>query len=384
MSDNGRYIADVTIPDDVQIEPGQQFVKTWRVQNSGSTTWGPGYDLVFVNGNAMGSPTAVPLPNAAPGQQVDISINQTAPATAGKHFGDWRLRNAQGQFFGELVYLRILVPYPAKAEEKPAKVEEKPKVEENPAPPPIEPAEVAWEFELAKWRQTIWAITSIFESGSPEGNPAAYQTYDAGVISFGKHQATLASGTLNRVLQAYLSRSSSSTAQALKNEYATRVAQMDTSLRKDGRIKQLLLAAAQEAAMTEAQDVVFEESFYKPAVTAARDYNVRSPLGLAALYDTNIQGGLYIVLPRVTERLGGKIGEKGITEPQWIAAFLDLREERLNRLADQYIAKGDKGTGNALRTSTFRVQEYRQLLQAGNLKLEGTLNVRGRQVAGIS
>ncbi|HRQ37393.1 MAG TPA: NBR1-Ig-like domain-containing protein [Chloroflexota bacterium] len=376
MSDNGRYIADVTIPDDVQIEPGQQFVKTWRLQNNGSTTWGPGYELVFVNGNAMGSPTAVPLPAAAPGQQVDVSINQTAPNTAGKHFGDWRLRNAQGQFFGELVYLRILVPFNAPVEEKPPKAQEKP----TPLPPPIE---FEGEFEPAKWRQTIWAITSIFESGSPEGNPAAYQTYDAGVISFGKHQATLASGTLNRVLQAYLARSSSTTAQALKNEYAARVAQMDGSLRHDGRIKQLLLEAAQEQAMAEAQDTVFEEGFYKPAVTAAREYKVRSPLGLAALYDTNIQGGLHIVLPRVTERLGGKIGEKGITEPQWISAFLDLREERLNRLADQYIAKGDKGTGNALRTSTFRVQEYRKLLQAGNLKLEGTLNVRGRQVAGI-
>ncbi len=380
MSDNGRYIADVTIPDDVQIEAGTSFVKTWRVQNSGDTTWGPGYELVFVNGNAMGSPTAVPLPAAAPGQQVDVSINQTAPSTAGKHFGDWRLRNSQGQFFGELVYLRILVPTNAPVEEKPIKVEEKPTQPEK-KPPPVE---FAGEFEPAKWRKTIWAITSIFESGSPEGNPAAYQTYDAGVISFGKHQATLASGTLNRVLQAYLARNSSPTAQALKDEYAGRVAQMDASLRNDGRIKQLLLEAAQEAAMAEAQDTVFEESFYKPAITAARQYNVRSPLGLAALYDTNIQGGLHIVLPRVTERLGGKIGEKGITETQWIGAFLDLREERLNRLADQYVAKGDKGTGNALRTSTFRVQEYRQLLQAGNLKLEGTLNVRGRQVTGIS
>lgn len=367
MSDNGRYVADVTIPDDVQIEPGAAFVKTWRVQNTGDTTWGPGYELVFVNGNVMGSPPAVALPAAAPGQQVDISINQIAPDSAGKHFGDWRLRNAQGQIFGELVYLRIVVPFSTKAQEKPL-------------PPSVE---ITGEFEPAKWRNTIWSITSIFESGSPEGNPAAYQTYDAGVISYGKHQATLASGTLNRVLQAYLARSSSAAAQALKNEYAGRVAQMDASLRNDGRIKQLLLEAANESAMDEAQDAVFDDSFYKPAITAARDYNVRSPLGLAALYDTNIQGGLYIVLPRVTERLGGKIGENGITETQWIAAFLDLREERLNRLADQYVAKGDKATGNALRASTFRVQVYRDLLQAGNLKLEGTLNVRGRQVTGI-
>jgi hypothetical protein len=366
MSDNGRYIADITIPDDEQIEANKPFVKSWRVQNSGDTTWGPGYEMVFVSGNIMGGPTAVPLPPATPGQQVDVSVNQVAPATGGTHRGDWRLRNTQGQLFGELVYLRIVVPAP--------------KTENKPPPPSVE---ITWEFEPATWRKTIWSITSIFESGSPEGNAAAYQTYDAGIISYGKHQATLGSGTLNRVLQAYLSQSSSPTAQALKAEYADRVARSDQSLRNDGRIKQLLLDAAKEPAMDQAQDHVFEESFYKPAITAARDYNVRSPLGLAALYDTNIQGGLAILLPRVTERLGAKIGQNGITETQWIAAFLDLREERLNRLADQYVAKGDKATGNALRTSAFRVQEYRNLLQAGNLKLEGTLNVRGRQVTGI-
>lgn len=366
MSDNGRYLADVTIPDDTSIEPGTEFVKTWRMENNGTTTWGDGYHFVFVNGDPMGSPAEVPLPAASPGQQVDISINQVAPLNAGKAFGDWRLRNAQGQFFGELVYLRILVPTSAKAQDK-----------------PLPSVEITWEFDPAKWRDTIWAITSIFESGSPEGNPAAYQTYDAGVISYGKHQATLASGTLNRVMQFFYQRSDSDASKALQKEYAGRIANMDHSLRNDGRIKQLLLQAATEPAMSAAQDLVFEQSFYQPAINAAKEYNVGSPLGLAALYDTQIQGGLYIVLPRVTERLGGKIGETGITETEWIAAYLDLREERLYRLANQFEAKGDAGTANALRISTFRVKEHRKLLQAGNLELKGPLNIRGQQIEGI-
>ncbi|MCP4356859.1 MAG: cellulase family glycosylhydrolase [Chloroflexi bacterium] len=367
MSDNSRYIADVTIPDDTQIEAGKSFIKTWRVHNNGSTNWDRGYQLVFVNGSPMGSPTKLLLPTAVPGQQVDISLYQTAPASGGKYFGDWRLRNPQGEFFGELLYLRILVPEPEKAEDKPLPTS----------------VEISWEFEPDKWRDTIWAITSIFESGSPEGNPSAYQTYDAGVISYGKHQATLASGTLNRVAQAYFQRSQSDTAKALQKEYGARITQMDQSLRNDGRIKQLLLQAANEAAMAEAQDAVFEQSFYQPAIAAAREYNVVSPLGLAALYDTQIQGGLYIILSRVTERLGGKIGQNNITETAWLATYLDLREDRLNRLADQFQAKGDNNTANALRVSTYRVQEHRKLLQAGNLTLAGTLNVRGRTVTGI-
>lgn len=371
MSDNGRYIADVTIPDDTVMEAGTEFVKTWRMENTGSTTWGDGCDFVFVNGNPMGSPTVVPLPSAAPGEQVDISINQAAPDTGGKHFGDWRLRNAQGAFFGELVYLRIIVPAtaePEKAEDKPLPADEV----------------IDLSFEPEKWRSTIWAITSIFESGRPEGNPAAYQTYDAGIISYGKHQATLSSGTLNRVLQAYYRLSDSAARQALKEEYGDRVARMDQNLRNDGRIKQLLLEAANELAMSQAQDEVFDQSYYQPAIAAAKEYNVKSPLGLAALYDTQIQGGLYIILPRVTARLGGKIGQAGISEKQWLAAFLDLREERLYRLADQFEAKGDTGTAKALRVSTFRVEEYRKLLRAGNLELKGPMYIRGQQIDGIA
>jgi len=368
LSDNGRYIADVTIPDDVEIKPGQAFVKTWRVQNNGATTWGDGYHLVFVNGNLMGSANEVPLPPAAPGQEVDVSINQTAPLTGGKHFGDWRLRNSQGQFFGELIYLRILVLAAAKAEDK----------------PPIPSVEITWNFDPVSWRDTIWAITSIFESGRPEGNPAAYQTYDAGVISYGKHQATLTSGNLNRVLLGYFRLSSSDTSKALQNEYIGRIAQMDASLRNDGRIKELLLAAANEPEMNQAQDDVFDQSFYRPVSAVARENNVGSPLGLAALYDTLIQGGLYFILPLVAERLGGKIGQAGITETQWLDVFLDLREERLLRLADKFAVKGDAGSANALRISTFRVQEHRKLLQAGNLQLKGPFAIRGQQVTGIS
>ena len=43
----------------------------------------------------------------------------------------------------------------------------------------------AMKIDSRAWRQTIWAITSVFESGKPEGDPAAYQTLDAGIISYG-------------------------------------------------------------------------------------------------------------------------------------------------------------------------------------------------------
>ena len=36
---NSIYIADVTIPDGTQLSIGQEFTKTWRVQNKGTCAW---------------------------------------------------------------------------------------------------------------------------------------------------------------------------------------------------------------------------------------------------------------------------------------------------------------------------------------------------------
>ena len=108
--DGAKFLKDMTIPDDVEMQPGQEFVKTWLVQNSGSTSWNESYSLVLTGGEAMGSPIRVPLPAAEPGQQVEISINQVAPQEAGSHYSDWRLHNAQNEPFGDVIFLRIVIP----------------------------------------------------------------------------------------------------------------------------------------------------------------------------------------------------------------------------------------------------------------------------------
>jgi hypothetical protein len=321
------------------------------------------YYLAFVNGNPMTDILGHPLPGTTPGQQVDISLPLMAPLEPGTYFGDWRFQNAAGHFFGEIVFLRIVVP------------------------PPQAEAEGQSSFDPVAWRDTIWAITSVFESGSPEGDAAAFQVLDAGIISYGKHQATLASGSLHLVLQAYFQRSDTATSRALQQEYADRIGQRDESLRHDDRLRRLLLEAAAEPAMHEAQDAVFAKRFYQPAVDQARRHRVRSPLGLACLYDTAVQGGLLDVLAAVTERLGGVVGETSsagtIDEATWLNIFLDERQKRLRRLADRFATAGDRVNAEALQISTFRVVELRNLLQAGNLALTGKLNIRGQEIPGI-
>ncbi|MEJ2749162.1 MAG: NBR1-Ig-like domain-containing protein, partial [Anaerolineae bacterium] len=110
---------DLTVPDDTVFAPGQEFVKSWRLRNTGTCPWIEGYSLVFVNGDQMGSPDTQPLPKiVAPGQTVDVSVNLTAPEEPGEYLGRWQISDANGDLFGvggfieETIYTRIQVEVP--------------------------------------------------------------------------------------------------------------------------------------------------------------------------------------------------------------------------------------------------------------------------------
>lgn len=107
--DEARYVADVTVEDGTLVQPGQPFTKTWRIRNSGTTAWGDGYELAFFGDQRMQGPESVPLPSAAPGQTVDVSVVLTAPAGAGLHRSTWKPRNPQGEFFDFAMYAEVRV-----------------------------------------------------------------------------------------------------------------------------------------------------------------------------------------------------------------------------------------------------------------------------------
>jgi len=97
----GKFITDITIPDGTEFEPGDVFTKTWRLKNVGSCAWTSGYDIVFSGGDAMNAPSAVQITSgtATPGQNVDVSVDLTAPATEGTYRGNWQLRDPSNVIF---------------------------------------------------------------------------------------------------------------------------------------------------------------------------------------------------------------------------------------------------------------------------------------------
>lgn len=99
--DRAQFISDVTIPDGTVFNPNAPFIKTWRIKNVGTCTWTTSYSLIFASGDQMGGPASAALPNSVvPGQTVDLTINLTAPSSAGSYRGYWRFKNASGIPFG--------------------------------------------------------------------------------------------------------------------------------------------------------------------------------------------------------------------------------------------------------------------------------------------
>ena len=106
---NMLFIDDITIPDGEQLPAGQDFTKTWRVQNTGTCPWTTNFKLVFVRGEAMSGQSLALSSVVATGQKVDLSVNLKVPSKTGKLTGVWSLVDERGQYFGPVLTVVINV-----------------------------------------------------------------------------------------------------------------------------------------------------------------------------------------------------------------------------------------------------------------------------------
>ena len=104
------WVADVTVPDNTQKAPGEKFTKTWRVQNTGSCAWAPGFKFSLIGGDAMGAQALTLTQAVQAGATTELSLDMTAPANqTGKIQGTWRMADANGNFFGGVATVVIAV-----------------------------------------------------------------------------------------------------------------------------------------------------------------------------------------------------------------------------------------------------------------------------------
>jgi hypothetical protein len=99
--DTSVFVSE-TIPDGTVMAPGQNFDKTWRIQNAGTCTWTVTYKAVFTgSGNGPMGAVTTPIGKVVkPGESIDITVEFVAPTTAGDYVSWWKLQNDAGVFFG--------------------------------------------------------------------------------------------------------------------------------------------------------------------------------------------------------------------------------------------------------------------------------------------
>ena len=105
---NSLWISDISIPDGTPMAPGQTFTKTWMVKNVGTCTWTPTFKIAFGGiGVPMGGQATAIGKTVKPNEQIEISVNLTAPNSSGDLQSYWKLQDDTGVFFG--TYLTVVI-----------------------------------------------------------------------------------------------------------------------------------------------------------------------------------------------------------------------------------------------------------------------------------
>lgn len=102
-----RFVKDVVGNEGDLKEPGEVFLKSWRLRNDGATQWPRGCRLVFTNGD-FGGDDAV-LPCLKPGEEKDISVTCRSPDRDGRYNSYWRPVDPCNGRFGQRLSITILV-----------------------------------------------------------------------------------------------------------------------------------------------------------------------------------------------------------------------------------------------------------------------------------
>jgi len=100
-----RFLADVTVGEGEAIPPKTRFVKTWRIENSGSEPWPNNCSLRFVNGDRLQDRDEVYVSSLAPGEQINVSVDITSPNVTQIIRSQWRLFTPAGVPFGDPIWL---------------------------------------------------------------------------------------------------------------------------------------------------------------------------------------------------------------------------------------------------------------------------------------
>lgn len=203
------------------------------------------------------------------------------------------------------------------------------------------------------------ACINASETGSARGNYTAIAVLkgDAGHLTYGRSQTTLASGGLAVLVKMYLEREDARDAEQLR-PYLARLESRDLSLDHDNGIKSALRVAGSDPVMQEVQDLYFDERYWLPAERAAAGLGFALPLSVAVIYDSLVHGSWGLIRDRVKA--------SPADEQAWIQAYVKARRAWFAGHSNPLLQK-----------SVRRMDSFQALIDAGNWELDLPFSFRG-------
>src|SRR5579884_585891 len=215
----------------------------------------------------------------------------------------------------------------------------------------------------AQQKDTAQAIVNIFETGHAEGDYGRVTLIpgDTGHLTYGRAKVSLSSGNLGLLIAQYCATVGASQTSALR-PFLPRLQKRDASLDDDAALRAALRAAGADPVMKSVQDAFFDRIFWAPALKAAASTSIQTPLGIAVVFDSCIQGAWSRVRSSVTAQFGCP---PAIREESWIEHYVAARR--------RFLASAPA----PLPQTVYRMDAFASLIRAGNWQLQLPLTVHG-------
>lgn len=211
------------------------------------------------------------------------------------------------------------------------------------------------------------AIVNIFETGAVRGQYGMVTLLpgDTGRLTYGRAQTTLGSGNLHLLIERYCTTVGARFGARLRAwlpALASRSAAADTDL----KLHNILRACADDPVMRDVQDAFFDDMYWDPALRAATRMGIRSPLGVAVVYDSWVHGSWPLLRDRT--QAGGTLQQRG--EHEWIQRYVRNRRDWLGAHPNAL-----------LRHTVYRMDAFQRLIDQEAWGLPLPLVVRGEEIS---
>ena len=103
------FLDDLTIPDGMEVSPGEEVTKRWLIRNLGSCNWNRSYSLQLISGLSLGTGKVQELYPARQSTEAVVEIIFTAPDNPGRYNSWWQAYDSDGNRFGDPIYMEISV-----------------------------------------------------------------------------------------------------------------------------------------------------------------------------------------------------------------------------------------------------------------------------------